>query len=694
MNQVDIFVSGQRLDLFQDEQISISLTIQNVQDISKVFNDYTQSFTIPASPKNNQILEHYYRTDIDGVLDFRLRVPAFIEMNSAPFRQGVIQLESVQLKGGEPYAYTMSFYGLLTSLTDTFGEDELTSLDLTAYDHPYNSTTIRTGLQTGLNSGNVIYPLMSPKKNWFYNSASNSHDDSNIAYHTTNDSHGIHFYELKPAIKVARLMDAIESKYGIQFGGSFMSDTTFNKLFLWCHHVEGYMYQDKAATMPYQVIDYNDTNYPDVDYFDLTTDTFTPIGTSGSGNIFNIEYDISPVGYTSQYYVAVLINGLVWAENLHQGVAIDSFIGVPVTNNVGGLQLAIRPTTNTSMAFLPGSLIIKFPAAQDQVVTDVLSTSTQSYNLAQVNMSTLMPKIKIKDFVTGLIKMHNLVVEYVDGVYTLTTLKGWYLGGTNVQIDQFVDITEMVVARLPLYKAINFKYQPTQQILGNQYFEQNGVQWGTLEGKFDFDGGSLDIELPFEMPMFERLTDQHTNQLTNVLVYKSITKEVDDQGNFNTYIGAPVLFYAESGLTLANPINFVNANLSNQSISSVWYCNISSSKLSSLAKSLSWGAEIDPYHLKTITKSLYQEYWVDYVGSLYDPKKRLVTCKAVMPLIRILKFKLNDSLFWRGQEWKINSAKVNMNTGSVELELINEVGEPIISSSQGPGPQNPTPIEP
>jgi hypothetical protein len=66
-----------------------------------------------------------------------------------------------------------------------------------------------------------------------------------------------------------------------------------------------------------------------------------------------------------------------------------------------------------------------------------------------------------------------------------------------------------------------------------------------------------------------------------------------------------------------------------------------------------------------------------------------------MPLIRILKFKLNDSLFWRGQEWKINSAKVNMNTGSVELELINEVGEPIISSSQGPsGPQNPEPIEP
>lgn len=684
MNQVDIFVAGQRLDLFQDEQITINLTIQNVQDISKVFNDYTQSFTIPASPRNNQILEHYYRTDIDGVLDFRKRVEAFIEMNSAPFRQGVIQLESVQLKGAEPYAYMMSFFGTLTSLSDTFGEDELTTLDLAAYNHSYTSPTILQGLQTGLFSGNIIYPLMSPKKNWWYDSGSNVHDDSNIAYHTTNDPHGVNFYELKPAIKVARLMDAIEAKYGIQFGGIFMNDTTFNKLFLWCHHVEGYMYQGKAATMPYQVVDFTDTYAPTPDWFNLTTNTFTPVGVSGSGSIYDISYSITPAGYTGQYYVAVLINGLVWAENIHQGAAQADFIGIPVTNNVGGLQLAIRPTTNEPMAFTADSLQIT-SVSQATIVTDVYNQSTQAYSFAQVNVSSLLPKMKIKDFVTGLIKMHNLVVEYVDGVYTLTTLPNWYAGGSRVQIDQFVDITEMMVSRLPLYKAINFKYQPTQQILGNQYFEQNGVQWGTLEGKFDFDGGSLDIDLPFEIPMFERLTDLDTGQLTNVLVYKSITKEVNDQGEFNTYIGSPILFYAESALTLDHQINFVHANQSNVPVSQVWYANASSSKFFSQAKTLAWGAEIDPYHLKTITKSLYQEYWVDYVGALYDPKKRLVTCKAVMPLIRILKFKLNDTLLWRGQEWKINSAGLNMNTGSVELELINEVGEPFISQGSQPG---------
>jgi hypothetical protein len=40
MNKVDIYVNGFRLDVFNDEQISINLSVQNVQDISKIFTDF------------------------------------------------------------------------------------------------------------------------------------------------------------------------------------------------------------------------------------------------------------------------------------------------------------------------------------------------------------------------------------------------------------------------------------------------------------------------------------------------------------------------------------------------------------------------------------------------------------------------------------------------------------------------------
>jgi hypothetical protein len=39
-----------RLELFQDENISITSSIQNVNDISKVFTDYSQSLSNSATP--------------------------------------------------------------------------------------------------------------------------------------------------------------------------------------------------------------------------------------------------------------------------------------------------------------------------------------------------------------------------------------------------------------------------------------------------------------------------------------------------------------------------------------------------------------------------------------------------------------------------------------------------------------------
>jgi hypothetical protein len=94
MNQVDIYIDNKRLDLFEDEQISINLIAQNYKDPAKVHTDFTQSFTVPASRANNAIFKHYYRVDVFGGFDARLRQDSRIEINSLPFRTGVVQLES------------------------------------------------------------------------------------------------------------------------------------------------------------------------------------------------------------------------------------------------------------------------------------------------------------------------------------------------------------------------------------------------------------------------------------------------------------------------------------------------------------------------------------------------------------------------------------------------------------------------
>ena len=88
MQQVQLFIkdtSGvyQRIDLFKDETISLTQSIQNIKDISKVFTDFTKTFTVPASKDTNKLFKHYYNFDIEGGFDARLKTDGLIKLNES-----------------------------------------------------------------------------------------------------------------------------------------------------------------------------------------------------------------------------------------------------------------------------------------------------------------------------------------------------------------------------------------------------------------------------------------------------------------------------------------------------------------------------------------------------------------------------------------------------------------------------------
>ena len=56
------------------KRVSLTQTIQNVKDIAKVFTEFTQTFSVPASSVNNKIFKHYYNFDISGGFDARNKV--------------------------------------------------------------------------------------------------------------------------------------------------------------------------------------------------------------------------------------------------------------------------------------------------------------------------------------------------------------------------------------------------------------------------------------------------------------------------------------------------------------------------------------------------------------------------------------------------------------------------------------------
>ena len=73
MQNIQLYIEGNRMDMFKDESVSLTQTIQNVRDIAKVFTNFTKTFSLPASKDNNKIFKHYYNFDINDGFDARVK---------------------------------------------------------------------------------------------------------------------------------------------------------------------------------------------------------------------------------------------------------------------------------------------------------------------------------------------------------------------------------------------------------------------------------------------------------------------------------------------------------------------------------------------------------------------------------------------------------------------------------------------
>ena len=57
MQQIQLYIQGERIDLFKDEIISLTQSIQNIKEPAKIFTEFSKTFTIPANKENNKIFK-------------------------------------------------------------------------------------------------------------------------------------------------------------------------------------------------------------------------------------------------------------------------------------------------------------------------------------------------------------------------------------------------------------------------------------------------------------------------------------------------------------------------------------------------------------------------------------------------------------------------------------------------------------
>jgi hypothetical protein len=340
-------------------------------------------------------------TSVTNTFDGRLRQEARIEINSLPFRTGVVEVENVQLKGTEPYAYSLTFYGDVVTLSDLFGDDYLYDLEFPEeYNHAYTDGEVFDRLTTDAYAP-VFYPMMSPVDNWYYNSDPSAKDDPNLHFKGTNEDHGIHWYELKPAIKVTAVLSAMEAKYGITFTGSFLSATPFVDLSLWLHRFEGYLFSG-GNDIEYQLINMN-RNTGSGSEFDLATDTWNvPAGLS-AGRPYS--FAVTMQNASENYELSVFSNGALIASvlvNEHPSTSVTTTLQPVFVADGAAVQLFIRPQFFTSMTYQCTDFTVT-NLITSAVSFSVDQTTSQTYTFELV-IQDLMPEIKVKDFLSGILE--------------------------------------------------------------------------------------------------------------------------------------------------------------------------------------------------------------------------------------------------------------------------------------------------
>jgi hypothetical protein len=340
---VTIYIEGQRIELFNDETINVTSSIQNVQDLSKTYTDFSQGFTVPASSHNNAIFEHWYQSDVNATTDPNLRKDGYIEIDLTTFRKGKIQLDGAVVSNGKPSAYKITFFGEGVTLKDLFGEDLLSDLDYTALSHNFTSAEVIDRIEDNTNAYDVKYPLITSNRIWEYQSTPVNVPFPNwlVNVLTQNDIHtnsgAINKDELFPAVRVTKILEAIEAKYGITFNGTFLTDERFTKLFLWFKGKETLVKTSYGYDLTSTTVVPTFTNYDLTQTYTSATNTIHVQELSGVIT-HRLIYNVTSTTSSDDYYIDVYQNGNLFntiigsgtgaytLDNITQVVGLDAFI--------------------------------------------------------------------------------------------------------------------------------------------------------------------------------------------------------------------------------------------------------------------------------------------------------------------------------------------------------------------------------
>jgi len=662
MTSVEIYIKigneFKRIDLFKDEKISLTSSVQNINDLSKVFTDYTQSFTIPASKNNNLIFNYWNESGVNDGFDQRIRYDAVIELNTIPFKTGKIQIEKANEKNNRLESYSITFYGNVKQIKDLFKEEKLSILDYSSLNHNYGDTEVINRID-GTTTDGVYYPLIGNQHK--YSFGDGGANDISVG---GSPEKSIVYTDLFPAIPVSKVFEFIQNRYNINFTSSLFSTSYWNELYLYCKNVEQ---KDEYSFVSRVNFDYT----PCPRNLNTTTNTYT-LDWLLNDNVTHVTSQIvtliiNPSDITKKYRLKVFNSlGLVRVfENLIGNSALTLFNYFQNYNLSYEMWFVLESTASFSYTTTLNETkfygtFLSF-GQQYNVSTGSNSTSTQI-----IQLNTFVPDMKVIDFFNGIIKIFNLTITATnETTFNLEPLEFYYSYGKYIDINNYVINDSVDLERTKLFKKLNFSHEKSENIINN-YFRNTfnrGYDYGDLiyEDSLSNESNTYEIKSPFENVMWE---------VPNLTEFFQTTSLIDK--DLKPYKPKPILMY-KNGLVSSTSLS-IKIYTGTSYVSILDYQRFSNELfINNDIAGLNFGEEQSSWISSDVTNnSLFALWYQNYISGLYDIRCRIVKLKAIIPIPKLSDIKLNDKIIYKDKKYIINTYTTDLTTGEVDLELISD----------------------
>ena len=711
-------------DLYEDEDIPLSLSVDDFKNVAEKVQSYSKAFNLPATKRNNQIFDNIFEiTRTDTGLNFNpyKRTKAILKQDGFLLFEGYLRMLDISDKSGET-SYNVNLYSEVIAFADVLGDKTFSDLDFEELEHEYQKTNIKNSWNDTAPQSSITYintstsgfrdtylTLKYPFVDWTHqilvggSGTGTGATGGNPEYTSLEQI-------FRPFINIKYLIDRIFESVPFTYESEFFDTDDFKKLYMDFNFGSnntatevtggGYSSPQNSSVInigtSFQVVPIDQENFDTALGWDSSNNRFVSInnnegylmnavisfGNSGGSQIVTTRWArYNSSGVFQQDYD-------VQAANVNNGFGspLRQSLDVEIIMNAGdSLQFECKATlTGTGQQiFIGGAAFVgMFGNTGNLLVT------------SNTLLQTLRGELGQWEFLKGLLTMFNLVTlpdednpsnikiePYADIFLSSNDAANPnFFDDTSIELDwtEKIDVSEMKLMPLTdLNKKTIFKFvEDDDDYAFNVYKTQVG---GHLYGSKKYDASEFTIlagedEIiaePFAATVVKRLMSQYPNFITPSIYSMGedeVTEGFDNSPRimFNNGIkatGASYFIPEQNGLASENQTNFLQFS---------HLTSLSPGAIAIDRRDFHFGeCQLTDGVGAPTNNNLFNLYWLPYYSELYNPDTRIMTIKVNLSPSDINTFKFNDTVFIKNRTFRVNKIDYKPNDlATVEFILI------------------------